>query len=94
MMPKNHVLKVKHGSVGSSVIGTVSRTCSIGQSFTSSVNQNIIIIIIRTTQSYIKKLSNIFDIKLYQILDVVFVYDFLEDPCLATETYYMFMKLL
>lgn len=36
VIPKNHVRNVKQGNVGSSVIGTVSRTCSIGESFTSS----------------------------------------------------------
>lgn len=36
MIPKNHVLNVKQGNVGSSVMGTVSRTCSIGESFNSS----------------------------------------------------------
>ncbi|MFS8023752.1 hypothetical protein Hanom_Chr16g01455231 [Helianthus anomalus] len=37
MIPKNHARKVKQGSVGSSVVGTVNRTCSTGQSFRSSV---------------------------------------------------------
>lgn len=38
-IPKTHVRNVKHGSVGSSVIGTVRRTSSIGESFTSSAEQ-------------------------------------------------------
>jgi len=34
--PKVHVLNVSTGCVGSSVIGTVNLTCSIGESSTSS----------------------------------------------------------
>lgn len=39
--PRSHVRNVKQGKVGSSVTGTVSRTCSIGESFTSSAFQNM-----------------------------------------------------
>ncbi|KAF8391690.1 hypothetical protein HHK36_023999 [Tetracentron sinense] len=36
MTPSTHVRNVRAGNVGSSVIGTVSRTCSTGESLTSS----------------------------------------------------------
>lgn len=42
MSPRNHVLNVSAGNAGSSVIGTVSRTSSIGQSSTSSATSEII----------------------------------------------------
>ena len=35
-MPNTHILKVHTGSDGSSVLGTVKRTCSIGDSSSSS----------------------------------------------------------
>lgn len=36
IIPRNHVRKVKAGNEGSSVVGTVSLTCSIGLSSSSS----------------------------------------------------------
>lgn len=36
--PRVHVLNVSAGCVGSSVVGTVSLTCSIGESSTSSLS--------------------------------------------------------
>lgn len=39
MIPSTHVRNVKAGKVGSSVIGTVSRTSSIGESLIVSAEQ-------------------------------------------------------
>lgn len=58
-MPRNHVLNVSTAAVGSSVVGTVSRTCSIGQyssssfSFSSSSSSACINELSRSHTSYV-----------------------------------------